>query len=817
MHRQEHGREDPVEHGGTIHFGHGGPLEPARPSTGSCGAGRRSSRPARAATSRSPACAARWPSGGATGDAGDDRDAVAAAIVREALDPRRAPAAGAQRHRRHPPHQPRPRAAGRGGARAARRPSPPATRTSSSTSRRAAAARARITSPALICELTGAEAALCVNNGAAALVLALARARRRAARSSSRAASWSRSATASASPRSSQSAGARLREVGTTNRTRAADYDARVRRRDRRAALRAPLQLPRASASPARSDARELAEIAHGAALPLVYDVGSGALLDDPRAGRRAARPRRAARRRDARLLLGRQAARRPAGRHPRRHADAIARLPAPPAGARAAHRQALAGRARGHAAPLPRPGAGARRAARCCAPCSSRADDVRARAERARRAHRRRGRRRPSRASAAARCRCAELPSFGVRARGRRRPARGAPARGRSAGARARRRRRARARLPHAHRRRRGRISAPAMTAPRARSRSARRATSTTARRRSCARSPASTPTGCPRSSAARHLDRARLREPRRCRRALALGRRRAGPRALRAHHDLRARPASTSRCSCVACDDGVMPQTREHVAILELLGVRTAVVALTKRDLVDDESAELAARRRARTLLAGTALAGARRSSRPRRAPGTGLDELRDGARRAPPAPSSRGPPRAATRLPIDRAFTLRGIGTVVTGTLWSGVDRRRRPRSRCCPAAARCACARVQVHDQPCRARRGRPARRRQPRRRRAQRHRRAARRSARRARCRRATGSTSSCTRCPAAPGVAHGRSSRCCSARPASRRASRCSDDARARAAAARAAARRPCAATASCCARWRARPRSRAA
>jgi len=44
------------------------------------------------------------------------------------------------------------------------------------------------------------------------------------------------------------------------------------------------------------------------------------------------------------------------------------------------------------------------------------------------------------------------------------------------------------------------------------------------------------------------------------------------------------------------IACDDGVMPQTREHVAILELLGVRTAVVALTKRDLVDDEGAELA-----------------------------------------------------------------------------------------------------------------------------------------------------------------------------------------------------------------------------
>ena len=59
------------------------------------------------------------------------------------------------------------------------------------------------------------------------------------------------------------------------------------------------------------------------------------------------------------------------------------------------------------------------------------------------------------------------------------------------------------------------------------------------------------------------------------------------------------------------VACDDGVMPQTREHVAILELLGVRTAVVALTKRDLVDDESAELA-RADVEELLAGTALAG-------------------------------------------------------------------------------------------------------------------------------------------------------------------------------------------------------------
>jgi selenocysteine-specific elongation factor len=61
-----------------------------------------------------------------------------------------------------------------------------------------------------------------------------------------------------------------------------------------------------------------------------------------------------------------------------------------------------------------------------------------------------------------------------------------------------------------------------------------------------------------------------------------------------------------------CIACDDGVMPQTREHLAILDLLGVRHGVVALTKRDLVDDDGAELA-REDATEALAGSGLAGA------------------------------------------------------------------------------------------------------------------------------------------------------------------------------------------------------------
>jgi selenocysteine-specific elongation factor len=120
------------------------------------------------------------------------------------------------------------------------------------------------------------------------------------------------------------------------------------------------------------------------------------------------------------------------------------------------------------------------------------------------------------------------------------------------------------------------------------------------------------------------------------------------------------------------VACDDGVMPQTREHAAILELLDVRTAVVALTKRDLVDAETAELAAAD-VDDLLADSALAGSAIVETSTRS-GAGLDALREALDHAAAAlaPRTRSGP---TRLPIDRAFTLRGIGTIVTGTLWSG----------------------------------------------------------------------------------------------------------------------------------------------
>ena len=120
------------------------------------------------------------------------------------------------------------------------------------------------------------------------------------------------------------------------------------------------------------------------------------------------------------------------------------------------------------------------------------------------------------------------------------------------------------------------------------------------------------------------------------------------------------------------VAADEGVMPQTREHLAILALLGVRVGVVALTKRDLVDAEWLALV-EEDVRATLAATALADA-----PivpvSAASGAGLDHLRA----ALAGEARRIPVRAADdlfRLPIDRAFTVKGTGTVITGTVWSG----------------------------------------------------------------------------------------------------------------------------------------------
>ena len=120
------------------------------------------------------------------------------------------------------------------------------------------------------------------------------------------------------------------------------------------------------------------------------------------------------------------------------------------------------------------------------------------------------------------------------------------------------------------------------------------------------------------------------------------------------------------------VAADEGVMPQTREHMDICQLLGVQRGLVALTKCDLVDSEWTELVADDLAQTL-AGTFLEGA--PIIPCSAhTGEGLELLRQSLSRQ----AGLVRPRDATgllRLPLDRVFSIKGFGTVVTGTLLSG----------------------------------------------------------------------------------------------------------------------------------------------
>lgn len=120
------------------------------------------------------------------------------------------------------------------------------------------------------------------------------------------------------------------------------------------------------------------------------------------------------------------------------------------------------------------------------------------------------------------------------------------------------------------------------------------------------------------------------------------------------------------------VAADEGAMPQTREHLSIVELLGVPELVVALTKCDTVDEEWLELVDSD-VEDLLAGTPYAGAPRV-RTSAIEGSGLDDLRSALALA----AGRAQDASAedfTRLPLDRVFTIQGTGTVVTGTLWSG----------------------------------------------------------------------------------------------------------------------------------------------
>ncbi|MCL2857990.1 MAG: selenocysteine-specific translation elongation factor [Oscillospiraceae bacterium] len=123
------------------------------------------------------------------------------------------------------------------------------------------------------------------------------------------------------------------------------------------------------------------------------------------------------------------------------------------------------------------------------------------------------------------------------------------------------------------------------------------------------------------------------------------------------------------------VAADDGVMPQTREHLGILRLLGIKSGVVAITKADVVEPEWLELVAED-IRQLVAGSFLEGA--PIQPVSAhTGQGLDELR--ALLSAACNSAQGKAEAGDcRVPVDRVFSVDGFGTVITGTMIEGALR-------------------------------------------------------------------------------------------------------------------------------------------
>ncbi|HZK78565.1 MAG TPA: selenocysteine-specific translation elongation factor, partial [Gemmatimonadaceae bacterium] len=121
------------------------------------------------------------------------------------------------------------------------------------------------------------------------------------------------------------------------------------------------------------------------------------------------------------------------------------------------------------------------------------------------------------------------------------------------------------------------------------------------------------------------------------------------------------------------IAADEGVMPQTEEHLEILALLGVKRGVVALTKADLVEDEWLALQADE-VSSLLGPTAMASWRIIPVSAKT-GAGISELKSAIESEANSVPTREASDDLFRMPVDRAFTVKGTGTVVTGTVWSG----------------------------------------------------------------------------------------------------------------------------------------------
>jgi selenocysteine-specific elongation factor len=141
------------------------------------------------------------------------------------------------------------------------------------------------------------------------------------------------------------------------------------------------------------------------------------------------------------------------------------------------------------------------------------------------------------------------------------------------------------------------------------------------------------------------------------------------------------------------IDAQEGARPQTLEHLAVLRLLGVTRGVVAVTKSDAVDEETLELALDEARELVPEAEVIAVSAKT-------GAGLDDLRAALARVPVEERDAD---HATRLYVDRVFTLQGVGTVATGTLWSGTIAagdmlRVEPRGKTVRVRS------VQVHDAP-----------------------------------------------------------------------------------------------------------------
>ncbi len=149
------------------------------------------------------------------------------------------------------------------------------------------------------------------------------------------------------------------------------------------------------------------------------------------------------------------------------------------------------------------------------------------------------------------------------------------------------------------------------------------------------------------------------------------------------------------------VAADESIKPQTREHFAICKLLGISSGVIAITKSDLVERDILELV-RLEVEELVAGSFLEG--KAIVPvSSTTGAGLDDLRAAILESVSAIGDRDASTRVFRLPIDRVFTMKGFGSVITGTTYSGRVKVE-DEVEVLPSARRSRARAIQVHSEP-----------------------------------------------------------------------------------------------------------------